>query len=43
MTVEEIQEFITAFGKTAKLLKDAGGTVWRSMRYMKAIYWISLL
>ena len=24
MTVEEIQEFITAFGKTAKLLKDAG-------------------
>lgn len=24
MTIEEIQEFITAFGKTAKLLKDAG-------------------
>lgn len=24
MTVEEIKEFITAFGKTAKLLKDAG-------------------
>lgn len=24
MTVEEIREFITAFGKTAKLLKDAG-------------------
>ena len=24
MTVEEIEEFITAFGKTAKLLKDAG-------------------
>ena len=24
MTVEEIQEFITAFGQTAKLLKDAG-------------------
>ncbi len=24
MTVEEIQEFISAFGKTAKLLKDAG-------------------
>lgn len=24
MTVEEIQEFITAFGETAKLLKDAG-------------------
>ncbi len=24
MTVEEIQEFITAFGKTSKLLKDAG-------------------
>ena len=24
MTVEEIQEFITAFGKTAKLLQDAG-------------------
>lgn len=24
MTTEEIQKFITAFGKTAKLLKDAG-------------------
>lgn len=43
MTVEEIQEFITAFGKTAKLLRMPVWTVWRSMRYMKAIYWISLL